>query len=64
MFKTFLTRFIKDERGVTAIEYGVIGVALAVGLALVFGDVDSSGAGSGFIKTLWDAFSKIASNMS
>lgn len=29
-------RFIKDERAVTAIEYGVIGVCMAVMLAVVF----------------------------
>ncbi|OBT08491.1 hypothetical protein A9264_04460 [Vibrio sp. UCD-FRSSP16_10] len=41
MFKAFLTRFIKDERGVTAIEYGLIAVAIAVaigGAVLTIGD--------------------------
>ncbi|WP_039970005.1 Flp family type IVb pilin [Vibrio halioticoli] len=43
MFKTFLTRFIKDERGVTAIEYGIIGVALAGVLIAVIGGDDDKG---------------------
>ncbi|MEZ9510749.1 Flp family type IVb pilin [Vibrio breoganii] len=64
MFKTFLTRFIKDERGVTAIEYGVIGVALAVGLAIVFGTGGADGtAGTGFLGAITEAFENIAGEM-
>lgn len=32
----FLYTYKKDERGVTAIEYGLIGVAMAVLLGVVF----------------------------
>ncbi|MEZ9550999.1 Flp family type IVb pilin [Vibrio breoganii] len=63
MLKTFLTRFIKDERGVTAIEYGVIGVALAVGLGIIIGGGEGANA-TGFVKTLTDAFAKISGAMS
>ncbi|MGR5299055.1 Flp family type IVb pilin [Vibrio mediterranei] len=58
MFKKYLSNFLKDERGVTAIEYAVIGVALAAGLVALMGTKDS-----GFVKVLVDAFTKIASNM-
>ncbi|CAM2792434.1 Flp family type IVb pilin [Vibrio rarus] len=61
MFKAFLTRFIKDERGVTAIEYGVIGVALAVGLG--FAMSGTGGDGEGFVGALQAAFENIASEM-
>ncbi|GAM69375.1 hypothetical protein JCM19236_6618 [Vibrio sp. JCM 19236] len=60
MLKSLLTRFKNDERGVTAIEYGVIGVALAVGLVLIFGNADD---GSGFMGTLVAAFDSIAEAM-
>ncbi|MEZ9833069.1 Flp family type IVb pilin [Vibrio breoganii] len=60
MLKTFLTRFIKDERGVTAIEYGVIGVALAVGLGVIMTGADGE---SGFVQTLTEAFADIAGAM-
>ncbi|EFP0880322.1 Flp family type IVb pilin, partial [Escherichia coli H46] len=33
--------FAKDERGVTAIEYALIGVAMATLLAFIFGDQNS-----------------------
>ncbi|GAM73380.1 hypothetical protein JCM19241_2835 [Vibrio ishigakensis] len=61
MLKSLLTRFKNDERGVTAIEYGVIGVALAVGLVIIFGNTD--GTGSGFMGTLMAAFDSIAEAM-
>ncbi|MEZ8851828.1 Flp family type IVb pilin [Vibrio cyclitrophicus] len=54
---TFLSQFKNDERGVTAIEYGLIGVAMAVLLAAT---LDSSG---GFIDALTKAFAKIAANI-
>lgn len=53
----FLSQFKNDERGVTAIEYGLIGVAMAVLLAAT---LDSSG---GFIAALTNAFAKIATNI-
>ncbi|MEZ8968201.1 hypothetical protein BCS96_05315 [Vibrio breoganii] len=64
MFTTLLTRFKNDERGVTAIEYGVIGVALAVGLALVFGATGADGTGgTGFMGTIAGAFEDIKNAM-
>jgi pilus assembly protein Flp/PilA len=33
---TLLNEFKRDERGVTAIEYGLIAVAMAVGLTVIF----------------------------
>ncbi|GAM58837.1 hypothetical protein JCM19231_4821 [Vibrio ishigakensis] len=43
-----------DEKGVTAIEYGLVGVAMATVLAVIFADVEN-----GFIATLVDAYLKI-----
>lgn len=63
MLKSLLTRFKNDERGVTAIEYGVIGVALAVGLALVFGTSDGAAGGTGFLGAITEAFNNIAGEM-
>ncbi|PSW07390.1 Flp family type IVb pilin [Photobacterium lipolyticum] len=37
----FLYTYKNDERGVTAIEYGLIGVAMAVALGLAFSDTGS-----------------------
>jgi pilus assembly protein Flp/PilA len=52
---TLLNEFKRDERGVTAIEYGLIGVAMAVALATVLG----TGQGE-FLAELKDAFKGIA----
>ncbi|KIP69414.1 MULTISPECIES: Flp family type IVb pilin [Vibrio] len=49
----FLSQFKNDERGVTAIEYGLIGVAMAVLVSVAVGD-------NGFIKELGNAFDTIA----
>ncbi|EOQ4335207.1 Flp family type IVb pilin, partial [Escherichia coli] len=43
------------ERGVTAIEYALIGVAMATLLAFIFGDQNS-----GFLGAIKDAFDAIA----
>jgi pilus assembly protein Flp/PilA len=56
---SFLSEFNRDERGVTAIEYGLIGVAMAVALAAILG----TGEGE-FLKELTDAFSGIGSTLS
>ena len=53
----FISQFKNDERGVTAIEYGLIGVAMAVLLAAA---LDSNG----FIGELTKAFAKIATTIS
>lgn len=44
--KAEVLRFAKDERGVTAIEYAIIGVAIATAVALAF-DTNLSAALSG-----------------
>ncbi|BEM02367.1 pilus assembly protein PilA (plasmid) [Serratia marcescens] len=50
-----LEKFARDRRGVTAIEYALIGVAMATLLAFVLGDQDS-----GFLGALKETFDKIA----
>ncbi|MEZ9923973.1 hypothetical protein BCV02_09000 [Vibrio breoganii] len=57
MLKTFLTRFIKDERGVTAIEYGIIGVALAVAIGAAIGTGSADGGLTGAIKAAFETIS-------
>ncbi|WP_418641450.1 Flp family type IVb pilin [Vibrio chaetopteri] len=37
----FLYEFKNDERGVTAIEYGLIAAAMAAALGLIFGETGS-----------------------
>lgn len=49
----FLSQFKNDERGVTAIEYGLIAVAMAV---VVTAAVDTTG----FIGKLEEAFKTVA----
>ncbi|MGR5285665.1 Flp family type IVb pilin [Vibrio maritimus] len=56
---TLLNEFKRDERGVTAIEYGLIGVAMAVALAAVLGTTDGA-----FLAELTDAFDGIATALS
>lgn len=48
-------QFCKDQKGVTAIEYALIGVAMATLLAFILGDENS-----GFLGALKDTFDKIA----
>ena len=52
----FLSQFKNDERGVTAIEYGLIGVAMAVLVSVAVGT-------GGFITELGLAFDKIAATI-
>ncbi|GAL03944.1 Flp pilus assembly protein [Photobacterium aphoticum] len=54
----FLSSYKNDERGVTAIEYGLIAVAMAGLLAVVL----SNGEG-GFIGQLKAAFTKITETL-
>ena len=49
----FLSQFKNDERGVTAIEYGLIAVAMAV-------LVTTAVSGTGFIGELEGAFEEVA----
>jgi pilus assembly protein Flp/PilA len=51
-------RFKQDERGVTAIEYGLIAVAVAVMIVAVFY------SDAGFIKKLQSKFSDLATTVS
>jgi pilus assembly protein Flp/PilA len=51
-----LEGFVKDNRGVTAIEYALIGVAMATLLAAIFGD-----RSTGFLGALNTAFENITS---
>ncbi|GKW04298.1 Flp family type IVb pilin [Pectobacterium carotovorum] len=50
-----MEKFFKDTRGVTAIEYALIGVAMATLLAFVLGDQNS-----GFLGSLKSTFDKIS----
>lgn len=50
-------RFKQDERGVTAIEYGLIAVAVAVMIVAVFY------SDTGFIKSLQSKFSGLATTV-
>ncbi|EAA4084662.1 Flp family type IVb pilin [Salmonella enterica subsp. salamae] len=49
-----LRNFIKQTNGVTAIEYALIGVAMATLLALVFGSSDDSNTLLGSLKEAFD----------
>ncbi|AKG68213.1 Flp pilus assembly protein, pilin Flp [Serratia fonticola] len=51
-------QFLKDQRGVTAIEYALIGVAMATLLAAIFGNQNS-----GFLGAINTAFTKIVSSI-
>ncbi|MFS1412613.1 pilus assembly protein [Vibrio sp. 10N.286.49.C2] len=53
----FLTGLKDDNRGVTAIEYGLIAVAMAVLLAAVLT------ADGGFVENLRTAFGTVATNI-
>ncbi|HDM8072180.1 TPA: Flp family type IVb pilin [Vibrio harveyi] len=52
----FFSDFRNDQRGVTAIEYGLIGVAMAVLLSVALGD-------GGFISSLEAAYAKISTTV-
>jgi Flp pilus assembly pilin Flp len=51
-----LTRLIKDDRGVTAIEYGLLAALIVVGSLLALNSVSVSLA-------LQDTFSKVATGL-
>ncbi|GAL21051.1 Flp pilus assembly protein [Vibrio maritimus] len=53
----FLNDFKNDERGVTAIEYGLIAAAMAAALTVVFGSDGS------IVEPLQNAFNKIVSSL-
>jgi len=54
MAENRIARFAKDQQGVTAIEYALIGVAMATLLALILGNQDE-----GFLGAIKVAFDKI-----
>ena len=49
-----LEQFSKNQKGVTAIEYAMIGVAIATLLAYILGDKDA-----GFLSTIREIFDSI-----
>ena len=53
-----INRFLKDETGVTAIEYGILAAAMAAAVGYIF---SSDGA---FISALRDKFGQIANDIS
>lgn len=55
--KTLVMRFLRDEEGATAIEYGIIAGLMAVVLVAAFSD--TSGVG----KALKDSFTYIAGKL-
>ena len=40
--KTFFSRFVKDESGATAIEYGLIAAIIGVGIVVALGQVKTA----------------------
>ncbi|MGF1771130.1 Flp family type IVb pilin [Vibrio wakamikoensis] len=56
---TFFNEFKRDERGVTAIEYGLIGVAMATALGAIL-YTSGSTTDKTFIDQLLGAYSAIA----
>jgi pilus assembly protein Flp/PilA len=59
----FLNEFKRDERGVTAIEYGLIGVAMATALGGILYTGGAEGSET-FIDQLLGAFDAIAGAIS
>jgi pilus assembly protein Flp/PilA len=57
--KSFLLKFARDERGATAIEYGIIAGLMAVVLVASFGSGESS-----LTTRLKETFTGIASTLS
>ncbi|MFD2176221.1 Flp family type IVb pilin [Veronia pacifica] len=56
--QAFLYSYKNDERGVTAVEYGLIAVAMATALALIFS------ADGNFVSKLVKAFEAIGNTLS
>ncbi len=48
-------RFIQDESGVTAIEYGLLAAAMAVGVAALVGTTGDANSMLGRLKAKFDA---------
>jgi pilus assembly protein Flp/PilA len=58
--KTSILKFLRDERGATAIEYGIIAGLMAA--ALIVG-LNGATAGTGVLGKLKSAFSYIATQL-
>lgn len=56
--RTFFSKFQKDERGVTAIEYGLIALAMAALLTVAFTGDNS------FVKKLEAGYEKLGTTIS
>jgi len=54
--KNFISNFLKEEDGITALEYGILAALVAVVLVAVIGSDSSSGLG----KILSNLFNKVA----
>lgn len=52
--KNLISKYLKDEKGATAIEYGLIAAGISVAIVVVVGNVGTS---------LNDTFSNINSNL-
>jgi Flp pilus assembly pilin Flp len=58
--RNLINRFRKDERGITMLEYGVMGAIIAAGLVLVVPLLIAKDGKSGAI---FDAFTNIANSI-
>jgi len=56
--KSLINRFVKDESGATAIEYGLIAAGLAVVVIAIFGT-----EGKGVSKLLTDLFAAVSAKI-
>ncbi len=52
----FLNKFLKEEDGITAIEYAIIGVAMSAALYYIFDE-------GGFLESLEDAWGDMEKNI-
>lgn len=55
MLQTVINKFISDENGSTAIEYGLIGVLIVIAITAAISSVGSS-LNSNFYQKILDAF--------
>ena len=58
--RNFAGKFIKNERGVTAIEYAIVAAGVSAVLLLIF----SKDSGGPVRDMLWDVFTKLKSKLS
>jgi pilus assembly protein Flp/PilA len=56
--KSLINRFVKDESGATAIEYGLIAAGVAVAVVAIFGT-----KGAGIDKVLSDMFAAVSAKI-